>query len=91
MNVKIRIPASLSGFVLGNREVVVSGNTVQENLRNLIDKHGSIADKLFDSSGKLRRFINLYLNERDIRELDGVETVISDGDVISIIPAFSGG
>jgi molybdopterin synthase sulfur carrier subunit len=72
-------------------EVMAEGATVSDILNNLESQFAGIKDRICDESGAPRRFINIYLNEEDIRFLDGEGTAVKDGDEISIIPAIAGG
>jgi sulfur-carrier protein len=89
--VTIRIPTTLRTLTSGSSEVQVDGGTVGEALANLDGAHPGFQDRLFDDDGKLRRFVNVFLADDDVRYLDGVDTVVPDGAEISIIPAVAGG
>ena len=89
--VTIRIPTTLRTLTSGSSEVQVDGGTVGEALANLDGAHPGFQDRLFDDDGKLRRFVNVFLADYDVRYLDGVDTVVPDGAEISIIPAVAGG
>lgn len=91
MAVKIRIPTPLQSITKNQAEVTASGKTVKEALGVLTKDYAGIRERLFDEKGELRRFINFYVNDEDIRFLKGVDTPIKDGDEISIIPAIAGG
>jgi len=91
MSVTIRIPAQLRTLSGGAGEVSVVASTVAEALKALEAAHPGFGARLFDDEGKLRRFVNIFLAEEDIRFLDGVTTAVSDGQVLSIIPAVAGG
>ncbi|MBI4714485.1 MAG: MoaD/ThiS family protein, partial [Nitrospirae bacterium] len=80
MPVKVRIPTPLRKLTSGQGEVVASGETVQEVLENLESLHPGFQERLFDETGNLRRFINIYLNDEDIRFLNGPKTVVKDAD-----------
>jgi molybdopterin converting factor small subunit len=75
----------------GNSEVSVDGVTVAEALKALDASYPGFTDRLFDETGKLRRFVNVFVADEDIRFLDGVETPVPDGATVSIIPAVAGG
>jgi molybdopterin synthase sulfur carrier subunit len=75
----------------GKSEVEIAGNTVSEIIENLGSAHPGIKERLYDEQGEVRRFINIYVNEEDIRFLTGKETPLKDGDEVSIIPAIAGG
>jgi molybdopterin synthase sulfur carrier subunit len=91
MATKIRIPTPLQSLTEQHSEVVVEGSTVGEALASLESSYPAIRDRLRDENGKLRRFINLYVNDEDIRFLDNEATPLKDSDEISIVPAIAGG
>lgn len=91
MSVKIRIPTPLRKLTAENSEVTVEGDNVGEVLGSLEKAHPGIKDRLFDEDGNLRRFVNVYVGEEDIRFLKGLDTEVPDGTTISIIPAVAGG
>jgi molybdopterin synthase sulfur carrier subunit len=89
--VTIRIPTTLRTLTGGSSAVEVDGATVGEALSNLDGAHPGFKDRLFDEDGNLRRFVNVFLADDDVRYLDGVGTPVTDGAEISIIPAVAGG
>ena len=89
--VKVRIPQPLQKYVDNQTEVFVDGKYVKEVLDMLIVNYPSLKEKIYDENGNLRRFINIYVNDEDIRFLSGENTSVKEGDVISIIPAIAGG
>jgi molybdopterin synthase sulfur carrier subunit len=89
--VTIRIPTTLRTLTGGSSEVQVEGATIGEALANLDGAHPGFQDRLFDDEGNLRRFVNVFLADDDVRYLDGVDTTVPDGAEISIIPAVAGG
>ena len=91
MSVKVRIPTPLQKLTQNQSEVSCKGSNIGEIIQSLEAQFPGIKDRLCDSDGKLRRFINVYVNEEDIRFQDGVNTKLKDGDDISIIPAIAGG
>lgn len=91
MAVTVRIPTPLQKLTGDQGEVQCEGATIAELLENLEKKHPGIKERICDESGKLRRFVNVFLNEEDIRFLQGEETAVNDGDDVSIIPAIAGG
>lgn len=91
MGVRVRIPTPLRRYTNGQEEVVVAGTTVGSVLENLEQNHPGIKERLCDESGKVRRFVNIYVNGDDIRFLDSLDTPVRDGDEISIVPAIAGG
>ncbi len=89
--VKVRIPTPLQKLTAGVGEVAGSGATIKEVFGDLETKFPGIRERLYDEEGNLRRFINVYVNEEDIRFLEGEGTGLKDGDDISVIPAIAGG
>ncbi|CAB4932570.1 unannotated protein [freshwater metagenome] len=87
----IRIPPVLRPSVGGEREVSAAGDTVGDVLRNLSEAHPDTATQLFSADGELNRYVNVYLNDEDVRVLDGLDTVVGDGDTLVILPAMAGG
>jgi molybdopterin converting factor small subunit len=91
VSVIVRIPTQLRNLSDGAAEVPVDATTVSEALKALDAQHPGFEERLFDDSGSLRRFVNVFLAEEDIRFLNGVDTPVADGEVVSIIPAVAGG
>ena len=91
MAVKVRVPPPLMKLTDNQSEVTAEGATISEILNNLESQFAGIKERICDENGTPRRFINIYLNEEDIRFLDGESTAVKDGDEISIIPAIAGG
>jgi sulfur-carrier protein len=87
----VKIPPVLRASVGGEREVSAEGANVGEVLRGLAGAHPATADQLFGADGELNRYVNVYLNDEDVRVLDGLETAVSDGDTVVILPAMAGG
>ena len=87
----VRIPPVLRENTDGSRSVEVSGATVGEALEALYGQHGELRARLADDGGGLRRFVNVYIGGEDIRFLDGLDTPVSDGDELTILPAVAGG
>jgi molybdopterin synthase sulfur carrier subunit len=90
MPVKIEIPSPLREQAGGKTEVPVAGSTVRAALDDLVRLYPALAPKLF-ADGKLRPYINVFVNDEDIRYLDDMQTPVADGQVIAIIPAVAGG
>ncbi|MDH4183312.1 MAG: MoaD/ThiS family protein [Nitrospinota bacterium] len=90
-NVKVRIPTPLQRLTGGQGDISGAGDNVKELIGDLNAKYPGLAERLYDEEGKLRRFINIYVNEEDIRFLEGENTKLNDGDDISVIPAIAGG
>ena len=91
MSVRVRVPTPLRKFTQGSDEVDASGDTVLAMLEDLEQNHPGIKERIMDDSGKVRRFVNVYVNGDDIRFLKNVDTALKDGDNISIVPAIAGG
>lgn len=91
MSVTIRVPAQLRTLTGGAGEVPVDATTVGECLKALDAAHPGFAERLFDEEGRLRRFVNVFLAEEDVRFLDGLATPVADGQTVSIVPAVAGG
>ena len=89
--IKVRIPTPLRPLTKNQGEVESTGASVAELLDNLEAAHPGIKARLYDESGELRRFVNGYVNEEDVRFLKGKETALKDGDEVSIVPAIAGG
>ena len=88
---KVRIPTPLRPKTGGKSEVEVEAASISEMIENLESAYPGIKERLCDETGEIRRFLNIYLNEEDIRFLDGKNTVLKDTDEVSIIPAIAGG
>ncbi len=91
MALKVLIPTPLQQLTNNQAVVVCEGKTVTEMLNSLELNCPGIKARICDEAGNLRRFVNFYVNSEDIRFLDGAETVLHDGDEVSIIPAIAGG
>ena len=91
MAVKVRVPTPLMKLTDNKSEVTADGSNITEILDNLESQFTGIKEHICEDDGTPRRFINIYLNEDDIRFLEGEKTVVKDGDEISIIPAIAGG
>ncbi len=91
MAVAVRIPQPLQNLTGGQAEVTAQGATARELIADLDRRFAGLARRLLDEEGKLRRFVNIYLNDEDIRFLDNLETPIKEGDKVSIVPAIAGG
>jgi molybdopterin synthase sulfur carrier subunit len=91
MAVKVRVPVPLQSLTQGKQEVQVNGATLRELLIDLEGQFPGMRERLYNEQGGLRRFVNVYLNDEDVRFLQGEETPVSDGDEVSIIPAIAGG
>lgn len=91
MAVKVRVPTPLRPLTGGAAEVEGTGATVRELIGSLDGRFPGLAGRLLDGDGRVQRFINIFVNEEDIRFLQGLDTALRDGDEVSIIPAIAGG
>jgi molybdopterin synthase sulfur carrier subunit len=91
MSVTVRIPTQLRTLTAGRGAVEVDGATVAEVLKALEAAHPGFGERLFDPEGQLRRFVNVFLADEDVRFLDGLDTAVRDGQTLSIVPAVAGG
>ncbi len=91
MSVNVRIPTILRTYTGGKSEVPAEGATLSEVLADLEKQHAGIGARVLDDAGKLRRFVNVYVNDDDVRFADGLQTPTPDGAGVSIIPAVAGG
>jgi MoaD family protein len=91
MTIEVRVPTILRKHTDGARAVQGKGMTVREVIDDLESKHPGVRAAVVTEGGELHKFINMYLNDEDIRFLGSLETPVSDGDVISILPAVAGG
>ena len=91
MSVTVRVPTTLRTLTGGASEVTLEGATVGEVLTALEAAHPGFEDRLLDADGGLRRFVNLYVADDDVRFRDGLDTAVADGETVSIIPAVAGG
>jgi len=91
MSVTVRIPTPLRKLTGGADEVTVDSGNVGELIDNLEAAHAGLKERLCDEAGEIRRFVNVYVNDEDVRFLDGRATVLKDGDEVSIVPAIAGG
>ena len=87
----IKIPPVLRDSVGGAKEVEAEGRTVGEVLRSLAERHPATRSQLFSEDGELNRYVNVYLNDEDVRVLEGLDTSVSDADTVVILPAMAGG
>lgn len=90
MSTIVRIPTPLRTLTGGNDEISADGRTVGELIDNIEKKHPGLRDRLLDEKG-VRRFVNIYIGEEDIRFLEGLKTELKNGDTVSIVPAIAGG
>ncbi len=91
MGVLVRIPTPLRGMTKGAGEVQATAETVGDLIEDLERQYPGLRERLVEESGEIRRFINIYVNEEDIRFLQGAKTALKQGDEVSIVPAIAGG
>ena len=91
MIVRVRVPTPLRKFTKGADEVTAQGNTIRALVEDLERQFPGIRERICDETGKIRRFVNVYVNGDDIRFLQNMETAVKEGDNISIVPAIAGG
>jgi molybdopterin synthase sulfur carrier subunit len=91
MNASVRIPTQLRTLSGGQAEVAVEGDTVRDVLAALDKAHPGFRGRLFDDEGKLRRFVNVFVADEDVRFLQGLDTPVETGQTVSIVPAVAGG
>lgn len=91
MPVTVRIPTSLRKMTEGKDAIQAAGETIAEVLNDLNQQFPGFKDRLCDESGRLKRFVNFFVNNEDIRFMDDVNTKVKDGDEISVVPAIAGG
>ena len=90
MAIEVRIPTILRTYTAGEKAVEGNGDTLAELFADLETRHTGILARIVDN-GELRRFVNVYLNDEDVRFLDGINTKLADGDNVTILPAVAGG
>jgi len=91
MSVNVRIPTPLRKLTDGADEVAIEAANIGELIDNLETAHAGLKERLCDEAGEIRRFVNVYVNDEDVRFLDGRSTSLKDGDEVSIVPAIAGG
>ena len=91
MATSVMIPTALRKYTGDQAEVSLEGNTVGEILSNLASEYGDLKKHIFDDNEKLRSFVNVYVNDDDIRYLQKTDTPVSEGDALSIVPSIAGG
>ena len=87
----VRIPPTLRAATGGEKRVVIAGSTVGEVLAGLLSAYPGLAGQLFDAQGQVNRFVNVFLNDTDVRHLDALETSVADTDALVLLPAMAGG
>jgi adenylyltransferase/sulfurtransferase len=87
----IEIPSALQRFANNNSSVEVPEGSVKEAMDSLLSQYGGLKEHLFDEQGRIRSFVNIYLNDEDIRYEQNLDTAVKNGDVIQIVPSIAGG
>ena len=87
----VRIPSPLRRYTDGQAKVTVPGATVAEVVQNLVENYPGVQSRLQDDAGQIKRFINIFVNENEIRALQGADSPVADSDEVSIVPAMAGG
>jgi len=87
----VRIPPVLRPAVGGEKELTAEGGSVRDVLRSIADAHPDTQAQLFSADGELNRYVNVYLNDEDVRVLGGLDTTVSESDTLVILPAMAGG
>jgi sulfur-carrier protein len=90
MAIEVRIPTILRTYTDGAKQVEGTGSTLADLFSDLDERHGGLRERLVDDKG-LRRFVNVYLNDEDVRFLSGLDTPLKDGDTVTVLPAVAGG
>jgi len=91
MSVIVRVPTTLRTLTAGESEVVVEGTTVSEVLESLESAHPGFRERILDADGNLRRFVNVFVSDDDVRFIDGLSSPVPEGETVSIVPAVAGG
>jgi molybdopterin synthase sulfur carrier subunit len=91
MAIEVRIPTILRTYTGGAKAVEGTGSTLGDLIADLEARHNGLRARLIDDDGKLRRFVNVYLNDEDVRFLNSLETPVKDGDTVTVLPAVAGG
>jgi molybdopterin synthase sulfur carrier subunit len=91
MAVTVRIPTTLRTLTAGESEIEVPAGSVRDALAALEERHPGFAERLLDDDGGLRRFVNVFVSDDDVRFMEGLDTPVPDGETVSIVPAVAGG
>ena len=91
MSVDVRLPTVLRGHAGGASSVAVEGSTIGEVISNLVATYPPMSDQVLNADGSLHKFVNIYVNDDDVRYLQSLDTPVKDGDEVSILPAVAGG
>jgi sulfur-carrier protein len=91
MAIEVRVPTILRPYTKDEKVVTVQGSTIAEVIDDLERQYPGIGGRILDDSGELRRFVNVYVNDEDVRFLSGLQTAVADGDTVTVLPAVAGG
>ena len=91
MAIEVRIPTILRSYTGGAKSVEASGDTLADLISDVDAKHNGVRARLITPEGALHRFVNIYVNDEDVRFLGGLETAVKDGDSVTVLPAVAGG
>jgi molybdopterin synthase sulfur carrier subunit len=91
MSIEVQVPTILRGYTSGEKSVAADGDTLDGVFTDLDGRHPGLRDRLVGDDGALNRFVNVYLNDEDVRFLGGLATPVEDGDRVTILPAVAGG
>jgi molybdopterin synthase sulfur carrier subunit len=91
MTVRVNIPAVLRSAVGGSKSIEGAAGPVRKVLEGLSDRYPELKNQVFGPDGDMHRFVNVYVNDEDVRYLEGMDTPVEDGDVVAILPAVAGG
>jgi sulfur-carrier protein len=91
MAIEVRIPTILRTYTDGSKAVEGKGDTLADLLQDLDSRHNGLRGRLVTEDGSLHRFVNVYVNDEDVRFLGGLETALKDGDSVTVLPAVAGG
>ena len=87
----LKIPTPLRQYTNGQAEVSVTGSNVESAMRNLVDQFPTLEQHIYNGNGEMRAFVNLFLGEDNVKDLQGLETPLNDGDTLRLIPSIAGG
>ncbi len=91
MSATVRVPSQLRSLTGGLAELQIDGSTVGEVLKKIDSQYPGLGERIFDENGSLRRFVNVFLADEDVRFMDGLDTSVKENQVLSIVPAVAGG
>lgn len=91
MPISVRLPTVLRPHAGGESKVATDGDTIADVVKDLVDKYPAMASNILTEGGEIQKFVNVYVNDEDVRYLDKLDTKVSDGDEVAILPAVAGG